>query len=223
MKSQTKLNWEIRVLLNEWLMQVHCVFPSASSLILPQVHTRFRLTSETLFLATNLIDCFLSTHLISPTKIQLVGMACMLITSNFEETISPAITNFIDVCEGTYTAADMLQAEQHILRALEWDLSYPSPINYLCHISKADRYDPQMRTVGKYLAEIVCIEHRLGAPLPCGSHGWCSGRRMPTPTLAHYVMYAESTLVPVTSHMLRYILQPVRHKSFYQLSFLRVD
>ncbi|KAJ7157973.1 g2/mitotic-specific cyclin cdc13 [Mycena crocata] len=208
MASQTKLSWEMRALLNEWLIQVH---------------TRFHLTQETLFLGINLIDRFLSTRMISPSKMQLVGMACMLIASKFEETISPAIANFIQVCEGAYTAADMLQAEQHILRALDWDLSYPSPVNYLRRISKADGYDPQTRTVAKYLAELVAVEYRLVAAPPsllAAAAMWLArlalGEEVWTPTLAHYAMYAESTLLPVAAYMLRYILQPIRHDSFYK-------
>ncbi|KAJ7500765.1 cyclin-like protein [Mycena galericulata] len=210
MSSQPKLNWEMRGLLNEWLLQVH---------------TRFHLLPETFFLTANLIDRFLSTRAISPTKVQLVGMACMLIASKFEETISPAIANFIDVSEGTYTASDMLQAEQHILRALDWDLSYPSPINFLRRISKADGFDPQTRTIAKYLAEIACMEHRLIAAPPsqlAAAALWLARLAVGkeegewTPNLAHYSAYRESELVPVANEMLRYVLQPMRHESFYK-------
>ncbi|KAJ7129378.1 cyclin-like protein [Mycena epipterygia] len=208
MDSQPKLTWEMRGLLNEWLLQVH---------------TRFRLTPETLFLCANLVDRFLSSRVISPSKIQLVGMACMLIASKYEETVSPAIANFIQVSEGTYTPADMLQAEQHILRALDWDLSYPSPVNYLRRISKVDNYDPQTRTVAKYLAEISCVDHRLMSAPPsllAAAAMWLArlalGEEAWTPNLAHYSMYAERALVPVAQHMLHYVLQPIRHESFYK-------
>ncbi|KAJ7852474.1 hypothetical protein B0H14DRAFT_3450747 [Mycena olivaceomarginata] len=42
-----------------------------------------------------------------PAKLQLAGMACLLVASKFEDTISPAIENFIFVCNGAYTGADM--------------------------------------------------------------------------------------------------------------------
>ena len=47
MDDQPKLTWEMRGVLNDWLIQVHA---------------RFRLNPETLFLCTNLIDRFLSTR-----------------------------------------------------------------------------------------------------------------------------------------------------------------
>ncbi|KAJ7753924.1 cyclin-like protein [Mycena maculata] len=208
MDSQPKLMWEMRGLLNEWLMQVH---------------TRFRLTAETLFLCTNLTDRFLSARIVSPSKLQLVGMACLLIASKFEETVSPAIANFIAVAEGTYTPADMRQAEQHILRALDWDLSYPNPLHFLRRISKADGFEVKTRTLAKYLVEIACVEHALIAAPPtklAAAAMWLArialGEEVWTPNLAHYAMYAESALLPVAEDMLRYVLQPIAHEAFYK-------
>ncbi|KAJ6570353.1 cyclin-like protein [Mycena sp. CBHHK59/15] len=208
MDSQPKLSWEMRGLLNEWLMQVH---------------VRFHLTSETLFLCTNLIDRFLSTRIVSHKKLQLVGMACMFIAAKYEETVAPAVLNFVHVSDGAYEAAEMLQAEQHILHALEWNLSYPSPINYLRRISKVDDYDPQSRTVAKYLAEISCVEWRLIATPPslvAAAAMWLArialGEETWTPNLAHYSTYAESAVLPAANHMLDYILQPIVHESFYK-------
>ncbi|KAJ7817505.1 A/B/D/E cyclin [Mycena olivaceomarginata] len=198
MDSQPNLTWEMRAVLNAWLIQVH---------------TRFRLLPETLFLCTNLVDRFLSTRSILRSKLQLVGMACLLIASKFEETISPAVANFILLCSGAYTAADMLQAEQRILCALDWDLSYPSPVHYLRRISKADGY----------LAEIACVEHRLLPAQPsllAAAAIWLArialGADAWTPSLVHYAMYAENVLIPVATHMLYYVVQPIRHESLYK-------
>ncbi|KAJ7911392.1 cyclin-like protein, partial [Mycena leptocephala] len=208
MDNQPKITWDMRAVLNEWLMQVH---------------TRFRLTPETLFLCINLIDRFLSTRAIPPSRLQLVGMTCLLIASKFEEIISPAIANFIVVCDDAYTIADMLQAEQHILCALNWDLSYPGPVNYLHHIGKADGYDPRTRTLARYLAEIACVEHRLMPEPPslvAAAAMWLAhialGEEAWTPPLAHSAMYTETAIIPVATHMLYYVLQPIRQENFYK-------
>ncbi|KAJ7762688.1 cyclin-like protein [Mycena olivaceomarginata] len=129
MNDQPKLTWEMRGVLNDWLIQVHA---------------RFRLNPETLFLCTNLIDRFLSTRAVRPSKLQLVGVVCLLVAAKFEENISPSVASLIFVCDHVYTCKDILQAEQHVLSALGWDLSYPSPMNYLHCISKADGYDPRI-------------------------------------------------------------------------------
>ncbi|KAF7344980.1 MFS domain-containing protein [Mycena venus] len=151
MSSQPSLTWSMRALLNDWLTQVH---------------TRFHLLPETLFLCAHLIDRFLSLRAVAPTKLQLVGMAALLLAAKFEETVTPAIANFTHISEDAFSAQEMRQAEQHILRTLEWDLSYPSPMHWLRRVSKAEGYKPQTRQLGKYLAEIFIVEERLVATPP---------------------------------------------------------
>ncbi|KAJ7717219.1 nime/cyclinb [Mycena metata] len=209
MSAQTDLTWGMRALLNDWLIQVH---------------TRFHLLPETLFLAVNLTDRFLSHRLVSPDKLQLVGMSALLLASKFEETIAPAIINFVHISDNAYTEDEMRAAEKHMLRALEWDLSrFPSPIHFLRRASKADGYAPAPRALAKYLAEIVIVEHRLVATPPSllaaaamwlarlalGEGRW--GRMM-----AHYAMYEEEELLETAGWMLRYVLKPVEHESFYK-------
>ncbi|CAK5270916.1 unnamed protein product [Mycena citricolor] len=208
MSAQGDLTWSMRGMLNEWLMQVHL---------------RFRLLPETLFLCSNLIDRFLSARIVSPTKLQLVGMGCLLLACKFEETVSPSISSLVTICDNAFDAAAMRQAEQHILRTLDWDLSYPSPMHFLRRISKADGYNATTRTLAKYLAEISCIDHRLISVPPsmlAAAAMWLArlslGEDSWTPTLAHFAMYRESEIIPVANVMIRYVLQPIKHMEFYK-------
>ncbi|KAJ7657739.1 g2/mitotic-specific cyclin cdc13 [Mycena polygramma] len=210
MTHQPTLTWAMRALLNDWLLQVHA---------------RFHLLPETLFLAAHLIDRFLSLRTIGPTKLQLVGTTALLLASKFEETVSPAIQNFVILCDGAVAAEDMLAAEQHMLRTLDWDLRYPSPLHFLRRISKADGYAPHARTLGKYLTEITLVEHRLLATPPsllAAAAMWLArialgqGDGVWGATLAHYAMYTEAEVVPEAEKMLRYILRPIQHDAFYR-------
>ena len=90
----------------------------------------------------------------------------MFIAAKTEETVAPSVKNFIYCADSAYTEADILMAEKYILKTLEWNLSYPSPLNFLRRVSKADYYNPQTRTLGKYLLEIGCLEWRLLAAPP---------------------------------------------------------
>ncbi|KAJ7831940.1 cyclin-like protein [Mycena olivaceomarginata] len=172
--DQLKLTWEMRGVLNDWLIQL-----------------------------------------------QLVGVVCLLVAAKFEEIISPSIATLIFVCDHAYTCKDILQAEQHVLSALNWDLS---PVNYLHCISKADGCDPRIRTLARYLAEIACVEHRLlSAPpsLVAAAAMWLAHLALVeeeawTAVLAHCTTYAEDALVPVATHMLQYVLHPIRQENFYK-------
>lgn len=146
MDDQQELEWKMRGILVDWLLEVH---------------TRFRLLPETLFLAVNIIDRFLSTKIVQLDRLQLVGVTAMFIASKYEEVLSPHVQNFIHVADDGFTEDEILSAERFVLTALNYDLSYPNPMNFLRRISKADNYDIQTRTLGKYLLEIGCLDHRF--------------------------------------------------------------
>ncbi|KDQ60187.1 hypothetical protein JAAARDRAFT_56150 [Jaapia argillacea MUCL 33604] len=208
MENQKELAWKMRGILMDWLIQVHF---------------RFRLLPETLFLCCNIIDRFLSARVVSIAKLQLVGVACMFIASKTEEIVSPSVVNFLHCADSSYSEQEILQAERYILKTLDWNLSYPNPIHFLRRVSKADEYDVQARTIGKYFIEISCLEWRL-LPAPpsllAAASIWLArlvlGREEWTPNLAHYSSYPESALVPTANIMLNYVLRPMRHPTFYK-------
>jgi hypothetical protein len=146
MTQQNELEWKMRSILMDWIIEVH---------------TKFRLLPETLFIATNLIDRFLSARVCSLTKFQLVGMTALFVAAKYEEVICPSVAHFLHMSDGGYGVEEILKAERYMLSTVGFDLSYPNPLNFLRRISKADNYDIQTRTVGKYLVEIGCVEHRL--------------------------------------------------------------
>lgn len=145
-EHQDELEWKTRGILIDWLIEVH---------------TRFHLLPETLFLAVNIIDRFLSEKVVQLDRLQLVGITAMFIASKYEEVLSPHITNFRHVADDGFTESEILSAERFILSTLNYDLSYPNPMNFLRRISKADNYDIQSRTIGKYLMEISLLDHRF--------------------------------------------------------------
>ena len=146
MTDQSELDWKMRGILVDWLLEVH---------------TRFRLLPETLFLAVNIIDRFLSCKVVQLDRLQLVGVTAMFIASKYEEVLSPHVQNFRNVADDGFSEQEILSAERFILAALDYDLSYPNPMNFLRRISKADSYDIETRTLGKYLLEISCLDYRF--------------------------------------------------------------
>lgn len=146
MEHQDNLEWHLRGVLVDWLIEVH---------------TRFHLLPETIFLAINIIDRFLSTRVVELEKLQLVGVTAMFIASKYEEVLSPHVQNFKHVADDGFSEEEILKAERFVLAALNYDLSYPNPMNFLRRISKADNYDIQTRTLGKYLLEISLLDHRF--------------------------------------------------------------
>lgn len=151
MAHQDDLEWKTRGILIDWLVEVH---------------TRFGLLPETLFLAVNIVDRFLSAKVVQLDRLQLVGITAMFIAAKYEEVLSPHIGNFRHIADDGFSEAEILSAERFVLATLNYDLSYPNPMNFLRRISKADNYDIRSRTIGKYLMEISLLDHRLMAYRP---------------------------------------------------------
>ncbi|KAF7592763.1 G2/mitotic-specific cyclin [Aspergillus hancockii] len=205
---QPDLEWKMRGILVDWLIEVH---------------TRFRLLPETLFLAVNIIDRFLSAEVVALDRLQLVGVAAMFIASKYEEVLSPHVANFSHVADETFTDKEILDAERHILATLEYNMSYPNPMNFLRRISKADNYDIQTRTLGKYLMEISLLDHRFMAYRQ--SHVSAAAMYLARlilergpwdATLAFYAGYDEKQIDPVFRLMIDYLHRPVCHEAFFK-------
>ena len=61
---------------------------------LVEMHRKFRLLPETLFLVVNLIDRYLSKHDLYQQEMTLLGLATMLIATKYEEIYPPQINDF---------------------------------------------------------------------------------------------------------------------------------
>ncbi|KAK3330315.1 cyclin-like protein [Apodospora peruviana] len=208
MSHQDDLEWKTRGILIDWLIEVH---------------TRFHLLPETLFLAVNTIDRFLSEKVVQLDRLQLVGITAMFIASKYEEVLSPHIANFRHVADDGFTETEILSAERFILSTLNYDLSYPNPMNFLRRISKADNYDIQSRTLGKYLMEISLLDHRFMAYRP--SHVAAGAMYLARlildrgewdETIAYYAGYTEEEIEPVFQLMVDYLARPVVHEAFFK-------
>lgn len=151
MEIQTDLKWKMRQILVDWLIEVH---------------GKFRLLPETLYLAINILDRFLSLRVVSLVKLQLVGVTAMFIASKYEEIIHPSIANFSYMSDGGYTDEEVLKAERYVLSVISFDLQYPNPMNFLRRCSKAENYDIQTRTLAKYLMEVSLMDHRFLVYVP---------------------------------------------------------
>lgn len=92
----------MRAVLVEWLVDVS---------------QAYNLLSETLFLAINYIDRFLSREIVLRRELQLVGITCMLIAAKYEEVRAPQIDDFCYITDNTYTHDEMLAMEQQVRHA----------------------------------------------------------------------------------------------------------
>ncbi|KAH9472363.1 hypothetical protein Pst134EA_002985 [Puccinia striiformis f. sp. tritici] len=147
MDAQTEIEWDMRTTLIDWLLQVHM---------------RYHMLPETLWIAVNIIDRFLSKRVVSLVKFQLVGVTAMFVAAKYEEIMAPSVEEFVYMTENGYTRDDILKGEKILLSTLDYRISpYCSPYSWLRRISKADDYDIQTRTLSKFLMELTLLDHRF--------------------------------------------------------------
>ena len=165
MDNQTEIQWSMRSVLMDWLVQVH---------------HRFLLLPETLFLSVNYIDRFLSCKIVSLGKLQLVGATAIFIAAKYEEISFPSVHEIVYMVADAYTNDEILKAERFMLSMLQFELGWPGPMSFLRRISKADDYDLETRTLAKYFLEITIMDERfVGSPpsfAAAGAH--CLARLM---------------------------------------------
>ncbi|KAJ2083152.1 G2/mitotic-specific cyclin, partial [Coemansia sp. RSA 988] len=201
MGKQKELTWDMRRVLVNWLVQIHY---------------QLRMLPETLFLAVNLVDRFLSLRQVSVAKLQLVGLTGLLVACKYEEMTTPHIQDFAYLAGNCYSVNEIMNAEVFMLRVLDFDLSYPSPLTFLRRVSKAEQYNMQTRTVAKYLMEICLVDHRLMSfkPSHIAAAGICLARRMLKAgpwdgNLRHYSGFSEADLQPCVTLMLDHLMRPM--------------
>merc|ERR1711915_1103197 len=126
MAKQTDITHSMRSILVDWLVEVS---------------EEYKLQTETLHLAVNYIDRFLSYMAVQRSKLQLVGAACMFIAAKYEEIYPPDVAEFVYITDDTYTKRQVLRMEHLVLKVLEFNLSVPT--SYL-FINKMVAMDKEM-------------------------------------------------------------------------------
>jgi len=113
---QKDINEKMRKILLDWLIDVHA---------------KFKLTTETLFLTINIIDRYLSKKSIHRKYLQLLGVTSMLIASKYEDIYPPEIKDFIFMTDNAYTKDELIEMENDILDKIQFNMTYPTSFRFL--------------------------------------------------------------------------------------------
>ena len=131
-----------------------------------EVHLKFKLLPETLFLTVNLIDRYLGKEIIPRTKLQLVGVTAMLIASKYEEIYAPEVRDFVYITDKAYTKEEILKMEFAMLTSLEFNITAPSSYRFLERYAKMANADAALFNFARYLIELTLIEYGMLRYLP---------------------------------------------------------
>jgi hypothetical protein len=110
---QPELQWYMRPYLVDFLIEIH---------------QQNRLRPETLYLAVNLVDRYVSRRIVYKKHYQLVGCASLWIAAKFEDAKDrvPTVSELAQMCCGAYDESAFVQMEGHVLSTLGWTLGHPT-------------------------------------------------------------------------------------------------
>jgi hypothetical protein len=193
MTNQPYINERMRSILVDWLVEVHL---------------KFKMVPETLYLTVHIIDRFLENNRVRRSKLQLVGVAALLMASKYEEIYPPELRDLVYITDRAYNKQEILEMENQIVVALDYHLTLPTTHSFLCRFLKAAHADRMMVQMACYLAERSLQEYSMVKYLPSviAASAVCiarkSLRRHPwSPTLVKYTKYDEPDLVDCLAEM----------------------
>ena len=72
---------------------------------LVQVHKRFKLVPDTLYLTVGILDRYLSNcEKISKNEMQLIGITSLMIACKTEEILCPEVDDYVYICDNAYNS-----------------------------------------------------------------------------------------------------------------------
>ncbi|XP_046314435.1 cyclin-A2 isoform X2 [Marmota monax] len=144
MKKQPDITNSMRAILVDWLVEVG---------------EEYKLQNETLHLAVNYIDRFLSSMSVLRGKLQLVGTAAMLLASKFEEIYPPEVAEFVYITDDTYTKKQVLRMEHLVLKVLAFDLAAPTVNQFLTqYFLHQQPANCKVESLAMFLGELSLID-----------------------------------------------------------------
>lgn len=207
MSIQSDITPRMRGILVNWLIEVHL---------------KFHLMQETLFLMVQLLDRVLSVVPTKKDELQMVGLTTLLLASKYEDYWHPKINELVGLSANSFTRDQMLAMEKRLLKILRFRLNLPTPYVFMLRFLKAADSDNKLEQLAFYLVEICLGEYealKYKPSLLCASAIYvarCTLNVAPvwTSLLRKHTRYNESQLRSCAEMVLKYhraaCLQPTR-------------
>ncbi|EEF52862.1 cyclin-B2-3 isoform X2 [Ricinus communis] len=146
MSQQSDINERMRGILIDWLIEVHY---------------KFELMDETLYLTVNLIDRFLAVHPVVRKKLQLVGVTAMLLACKYEEVSVPVVEDLILISDKAYSRKEVLDMEKLMVNTLQFNVSVPTPYVFMRRFLKAAQSDKKLELLSFFIIELCLVEYEM--------------------------------------------------------------
>ena len=122
MTQKTEVTEKMRAYLVDWLAELHY---------------KFKMWSETLYVCIGIIDRYLATSPeLKKQDLQCLGITALHIAGKYEEIYPPELKNLLRVTDNAVAKEDIIQMEHEILRKLQFSVTFPSALKFLERFSR---------------------------------------------------------------------------------------
>ncbi|KAH9386748.1 G2/mitotic-specific cyclin 2 [Nematocida major] len=205
MEFQEEIRWAMRAVLIDWIIDVH---------------HKLTLLPETLYLSVNLIDRFLSLRIVTIGKLQLVGVAGLLIASKFQEVASPSVETFVILTDRSFTENEILRAEKYMLHCLEYKINFPSPLNWLRHCS----HNKEVASLATVILDSLLPDEGflkyspsvLGTSVSYVARTLMPQEKREFEVFNKFAMHSKNELEKCIDEIKEYLQKPILHSSIFK-------
>ncbi|XWS21668.1 hypothetical protein CRYUN_Cryun30bG0074300 [Craigia yunnanensis] len=190
---QKDINSNMRAILIDWLVEVA---------------EEYRLVPDTLYLTVNYIERYLSGNMMNRQRLQLLGVACMMIATKYEEICAPQVEEFCYITDNTYFKEEVLEMESSVLNYLKFEMTAPTAKCFLRRFVRAAQGinevpTMQLECMANYIAELSLLEYSMLCYAPSltaasaiflAKFVLVPSKRPWNSTLQHYTLYKPSDL-----------------------------
>lgn len=137
----------------------------------------------------------------------------MLVSSKYEEIWAPEVRDFVYISDKAYNRDQILAMEKLMLNTLRFNLTLPTPYNFLARFLKAAncQYDKNITMLASYLTELALPEHAMlrssysiiaAAAVYAACRTFRRADAFPK-ALARHSCYTEEAVLPVAAQLVQ--------------------
>ncbi|MCQ2820777.1 MAG: hypothetical protein MJ252_26255 [archaeon] len=149
--KQKDISNHMRSILNDWLIDVHL---------------KYKFQHETIFLAVNILDRYLSQINIHRNVLQLVGVSALMIAAKYEEIYPPDLKEYSYITDNAYTNQQVKYMESEILKVLEFNVTITSPLKFLEIFRRHIEFGQSAFLYAEFLMDLSLLDIKMQKYLP---------------------------------------------------------
>jgi len=138
------INQKMREILVDWVVEVH---------------HKFNLRPAVLYTTVQLIDRYLGMCTVARSKLQLVGITAMLISSKMEEIFPPQVKDFVYISDRAYTQEEIIEMEQTILNSMKFRVAFPTMFSFSQQIVTATMCNEKTSQIASFLMDLTLQDY----------------------------------------------------------------